>query len=162
MNLTILGYYEGLGSVTVGAKPGEPTFDIDVTAVPAYNIVRERDNGQKYHPKYSFDGYVLTMGDKHLYFAGDTESTPEMRDLKGIDAAFLPMNLPYTMTPDEAATAVRAFRPKVVYPYHFRSPFDQPSGNAEKFAAALKGSGIQVKILDWYPRAVVEKMMSEN
>ena len=161
MNLTILGYYEGLGSATEGAKPGEPTFDIQVRAIPAYNIVRERAPGVKYHPKYSFNGYVLTLGGKNLYFAGDTENTPEMRDLKGIDAAFLPMNLPYTMTPGEAATAARAFRPKVVYPYHFRSPFDKPNGNAEKFAADLKGSGIQVKILDWYPKAAVAKMMKK-
>ena len=85
---------------------------IKVRAVPAYNIVRGPKPGQKFHPKYIFDGYVLTLGGKHIYFAGDTENTPEMRALKSIDAAFLPMNLPYTMTPDEAATAAKAFRPK--------------------------------------------------
>ena len=163
--LRVLGYYQGVnltGSVAVPSPKNLTTMgEIKVRAIPAYNIVRERENGEKYHPKYSFDGYVLTLGGKHLYFAGDTENTPEMRDLKGIDAAFLPMNLPYTMTPDEAANAAKAFRPKVVYPYHFRSPFDKPSGNAEKFAADMKGSGVQVKILDWYPRATVAKMMKK-
>ncbi len=165
-DLRILGYYEGatldLRSVFTVQAIGSASPQIKVRAIPAYNIVRERENGEKYHPKYSFDGYVLTLGGKHLYFAGDTENTPEMRDLKGIDAAFLPMNLPYTMTPDEAANAAKAFRPKVVYPYHFRSPFDKESGNAEKFAAKLKGSGIQVVMLDWYPRAAVEKMMGKD
>ncbi len=155
-DLRILSYYEGATLPAMGRAS-----EVKVRAIPAYNIKRERAPGQPYHPKYIFDGYVLTMGGKHLYFAGDTENTPEMRDLKGIDAAFLPMNLPYTMTPDEAANAVKAFRPRVVYPYHFRSPFDKPSGNAEKFAAQLKGSGIQVKLLDWYPRAAVEKMMKQ-
>ena len=163
-DLRILGYYEGttldprkMDMRVRGFMPQE----LKVRAIPAYNIVRKRDDGQPYHPKYSFDGYVLTMGGKHLYFAGDTENTPEMRDLKGIDAAFLPVNLPYTMTPAEAAAAAKAFRPKVVYPYHFRAPFDKPSGNAEAFAEALKGSGIQVKMLDWYPKAAVEKMMGK-
>ena len=160
-NLRILGYYKGTNFGYDGVLRGFNPGTIQVRAIPAYNIVRERENGEKYHPKYSFDGYVLTMGGKHLYFAGDTENTPEMRDLKGIDAAFLPMNLPYTMTPGEAANAAKAFRPKVVYPYHFRSPFDKPSGNAEKFAADMKGSGVQVKILDWYPRATVAKMMKK-
>ena len=163
-DLRILGYYEGTSIPTnsknfIRGYNWQPT---KVRAIPAYNIERKRDNGQPYHPKYSFDGYVLTMGGKHLYFAGDTENTPEMRDLKGIDAAFLPMNLPYTMTPEEAAAAARAFRPKVVYPYHFRSPFDKPSGNAEQFAALMKGSGVQVKMLDWYPKAAVEKMMAKD
>ena len=158
----ILGYYQGTGFNYSGVLRGFNPGKVQVRAVPAYNIVRGPKPGQKYHPKYSFDGYVLTLGGKHIYFAGDTENTPEMRDLKGIDAAFLPMNLPYTMTPDEAATAARAFRPKVVYPYHFRFPFDKPSGNAEKFAADLKGSGIRVKILDWYPRAAVAKMMAKD
>ena len=160
-DLRILGYYQGTNFNYRGRIAGFNPGEVKVRAVPAYNIVRGPQPGQKYHPKYSFDGYVLTLGGKRIYFAGDTENTPEMRDLKGIDAAFLPMNLPYTMTPAEAANAARAFRPKVVYPYHFRYPFDKPSGNAQKFAADLKGSGITVKILDWYPRAAVEKMMAK-
>lgn len=165
-DLRILGYYEGfsLNNRLAEFTPSTLTYmgEVKVRAIPAYNIKRERAPGQKYHPKYIFDGYVLTLGGKHLYFAGDTENTPEMRDLKGIDAAFLPMNLPFTMTPDEAAAAVRAFRPKVVYPYHFRYPFDQENGNAQKFAQDLKGSGVTVKILDWYPQPAVEKMMAAS
>ena len=157
----ILGYYQSTSFNYSGRIAGMNPGTVQVRAIPAYNIVRGPKPGQKYHPKYSFDGYVLTLGGKHIYFAGDSENTPEMRDLKGIDAAFLPMNLPYTMTPAEAATAARAFRPQVVYPYHFRSPFDKPSGNAEKFAADMKGSGIQVKILDWYPAAAVARMTKE-
>ncbi len=161
-DLRILGYYGGTDFSYSGVLRGFNPGTVKVRAIPAYNIERGPMPGQKFHPKYSFDGYVLTLGGKHIYFAGDTENTPEMRDLKGIDAAFLPMNLPYTMTPDEAATAAKAFRPKVVYPYHFRYPFDKPSGNAEKFAADMKDSGVRVVILDWYPRAAVAKMMGKN
>lgn len=92
---------------------------LTVEAVPAYNIVHKRDNGQPYHPKGIGNGYVLTFADKRLYIAGDTENIPEMSLLKRIDIAFLPMNLPYTMTPEMVAAAARSFRPKVLYPYHF-------------------------------------------
>jgi L-ascorbate metabolism protein UlaG (beta-lactamase superfamily) len=92
---------------------------ITVEAVPAYNLVHKRENGQPYHPKGQGNGYVLTFGDKRLYIAGDTENTPEMKALKNIDYAFLPMNLPYTMTPEMVADAVQAFKPKVLYPYHY-------------------------------------------
>jgi L-ascorbate metabolism protein UlaG (beta-lactamase superfamily) len=91
---------------------------ITVEAVPAYNIVHKRDNGQPYHPKGIGNGYVLTFADKRLYIAGDTENVPEMSLLKRIDIAFLPMNLPYTMTPEMVADAARTIRPKVLYPYH--------------------------------------------
>jgi L-ascorbate metabolism protein UlaG (beta-lactamase superfamily) len=92
---------------------------ITVEAVPAYNLVHKRENGEPFHPKGQGNGYVLTFGDKRLYIAGDTENTPEMKALKNIDYAFLPMNLPYTMTPEMVADAVHAFKPKVLYPYHY-------------------------------------------
>lgn len=92
---------------------------IGVEAVPAYNLVHKRDNGDFYHPKGEGNGYVLSFGDTKVYIAGDTENTPEMKALKNIDYAFLPMNLPYTMTPEMVADAALAFRPKVLYPYHF-------------------------------------------
>jgi L-ascorbate metabolism protein UlaG (beta-lactamase superfamily) len=92
---------------------------IKVEAVPAYNLVHKRDNGKFYHPKGEGNGYVFTFGDKRVYVAGDTENTPEMKDLKNIDYAFLPMNLPYTMTPEMVADAVKAFKPKVLFPYHY-------------------------------------------
>lgn len=89
-----------------------------VEAVPAYNLVHKRDNGQPFHPKGSGNGYIITFGDKRVYVAGDTENTPEMKALKNIDVAFLPMNLPYTMTPEMVADAAKAFKPKQLYPYH--------------------------------------------
>lgn len=92
---------------------------IRIEAVPAYNLVHRRDNGLPFHPRGEGNGYVLTFGDKRLYVAGDTENIPEMKALQQIDCAFLPMNLPYTMTPDMVADAVRAFKPKILYPYHF-------------------------------------------
>lgn len=92
---------------------------IKVEAVPAYNLVHKRDNGQPFHIKGVGNGYVLTFGDKRVYVAGDTENIPEMRHLGRIDIAFLPMNLPYTMTPEMVADAARSFRPKVLYPYHY-------------------------------------------
>jgi len=90
-----------------------------IEAVPAYNIVHERSPGHPFHPKGEGNGYIITLGDKRVYVAGDTENIPEMKKLKNIDIAFLPMNLPYTMTPEMVADAARAFRPKALYPYHF-------------------------------------------
>jgi L-ascorbate metabolism protein UlaG (beta-lactamase superfamily) len=92
---------------------------IGVEAVPAYNIVHMRNDGTPFHPKGVGNGYVLTMGGLRVYVAGDTENTPEMKALKSIDIAFLPMNLPYTMTPEMVADAAAAFKPGILYPYHF-------------------------------------------
>jgi len=92
---------------------------IDIESVPAYNIVHKRDSGEPFHPRGAGNGYVLTMGGKKIYIAGDTENIPEMNSLSGIDCAFLPMNLPYTMTPEMVAKAVRMFHPRILYPYHY-------------------------------------------
>ena len=92
---------------------------ITVTAVPAYNLVHRRDNGQPFHPRGAGNGYLLDFGDTRLYVAGDTENTPEMAALKDVDIAFLPMNLPYTMTPEMVADAARSLRPRLLYPYHY-------------------------------------------
>jgi L-ascorbate metabolism protein UlaG (beta-lactamase superfamily) len=92
---------------------------IKFEAVPAYNIVNKRPSGEAFHPKGQGNGYVITLGDKRVCVAGDTENTPEMKALKNIDVAFLPMNLPYTMTPEMVADAAKAFRPRILYPYHF-------------------------------------------
>jgi L-ascorbate metabolism protein UlaG (beta-lactamase superfamily) len=91
-----------------------------IEAVPAYNIAHMRSPGVPFHPKGEGNGYVITFGDKRVYIAGDTENTPEMKQLKNIDIAFLPMNTPYTMTPEMVADAACAFRPKNLYPYHHR------------------------------------------
>ncbi len=92
---------------------------LKIEAVPAYNIVHKRDGGQPFHPKGIGNGYVITFGDKRVYVAGDTENTPEMKELKDIDIAFLPMNLPFTMTPEMVADAAKAFKPRILYPYHY-------------------------------------------
>jgi L-ascorbate metabolism protein UlaG (beta-lactamase superfamily) len=118
---------------------------ISIEAVPMYNLQRGPSAGQLFHPKGRGNGYVLTLGTKRLYIAGDTECTPEMRALKNIDIAFIPMNLPYTMPPAEAAGCVKAFMPKVVYPYHYRGQ------KPEEFKGALKDAAVEVRLLDWYP-----------
>lgn len=92
---------------------------LNIEAVPAYNIVHKRSGGEPYHPRGRGNGYVITFADKRVYVAGDTENTPEMKRLKNIDIAFLPMNVPYTMTPEMVADAAKAFEPKILYPYHY-------------------------------------------
>ena len=119
--------------------------DFKITAVPMYNISHNQPSGQPYHDKGRGNGYVLNYGNRNFYFAGDTEGVPEMRALKDIDVAFIPMNLPYTMTPAEAADAVKAFKPKLVIPYHYKGQ------DVEIFKKALEGSGVQVRLLNWYP-----------
>ena len=92
---------------------------LEIQSIPAYNIKHKRDNGQPYHPKGEGNGYIFNFGEKRVYVAGDTENTPEMKALEDIDVAFLPMNLPYTMTPKMVANAAKAFKPKILYPYHY-------------------------------------------
>ncbi|MDQ7785175.1 MAG: MBL fold metallo-hydrolase [Desulfomonilaceae bacterium] len=90
-----------------------------IEAVAAYNIVHKRDTGEPFHPKGRGNGYVITFGDLRVYVAGDTENIPEMKDLEKIDVAFLPVNLPYTMTGKMAAEAAKTIKPKYLYPYHY-------------------------------------------
>jgi L-ascorbate metabolism protein UlaG (beta-lactamase superfamily) len=119
--------------------------DMKVEAIPMYNL-KAAANGTIYHEKGRGNGYVITIGGKRFYFAGDTEGIPEMRALKSIDVAFIPMNLPFTMTPADAADAVKAFHPAVVYPYHYRGQ------DTKIFAKALEGTGIDVRLREWYPQ----------
>lgn len=105
--------------VTVMANgDGKTVLDIPMRAVPAYNLVHMRSEGVPYHPMGRGNGMVMTFGDKRVYVAGDTENIPEMKALEGVDVAFLPMNLPYTMTPEMVAAAARMMHPKILYPYH--------------------------------------------
>ena len=92
---------------------------INIEAVPAYNIEHQRSPGIPFHPKGDGNGYIVTFGGKRVYIAADTENTPELKAIKNIDIAFLPMNLPYTMTPEMVADASKALKPKILYPYHF-------------------------------------------
>lgn len=92
---------------------------ISIQAVPAYNIEHRRGDGRLFHPPGVGNGYVVSICGQRIYFAGDTENIPEMADLKNIDIAFLPMNLPYTMSPEMAADAAQVINPRILYPYHF-------------------------------------------
>jgi L-ascorbate metabolism protein UlaG (beta-lactamase superfamily) len=122
--------------------PGDKkdVLDIKVEAIPAYNLSADRLN---FHPKDRKDvGFVFTFSDKRVYVAGDTEGPPEMKALKDIDIAFIPINLPYTMNPQEAADATKAFKPKVVYPYH------QGQSKPDDFKKALDAEKqIEVRVL---------------
>ena len=117
-----------------------------IEAIPVYNPTGGPAAGKLFHDKGRGNGYVLTYGGKRIYFSGDTEGIPEMRALKNIDVAFVCMNLPYTMPPEDAAEAVKAFHPKMVIPYHYGG------SDLAVFQKGLEGTGIEVRLLDWYPK----------
>lgn len=120
--------------------------DILVEAVPMYNTSEGREH---YHPRGAGNGYILTLGKERIYIAGDTEDTPEMRALTNIDRAFIPVNLPYTMSVEQAAEAVPAFKPRKVYPYHYRS--SKGYSNLQLFKQLVEAkSNTEVILLEWY------------
>lgn len=123
------------------ANGGEDSLDgIAVRAIAAHNITEDR---MRYHPVGVGNGYVLGFADKQVYVAGDTEPTDDMLGLTEIEVAFLPMNLPYTMTPEQAAEAINVFKPKIVYPYHY----------GESDLSVLEGAvgpDTEVRLRDWY------------
>jgi len=136
----------------------EAPAGITVISVPAYNIERGPSPGQLYHPRGRGQGYLLTFSDKlaaarlkqagSVYVAGDTECVPAMATwVKDVDVALMPMNLPYTMTPAEAAACVKGFKPRVAIPYHYMGQ------KPEEFVEALKGQPIEVRLLNWYPKS---------
>ena len=119
--------------------------DLEIEAVPMYNHRRGPSPGKLYHDKGRGNGYVLTLGGKRVYISGDTACIPEMKSLADIDIAFVTMNLPYTMPPEEAAECVKAFKPKIVYPYHYRG------SDLNVFTRALEAHpDIEVRLRDWY------------
>lgn len=122
---------------------------ITLKAMPMYNLP---DTADARHPKGRGNGYLLEMGGKRVYISGDTEGIPEMRSLKNIDVAFVSMNLPYTMDVDQAADAVLEFKPKVIYPYHYRG--QNGLSDVEKFKQLVnsKNKEIEVRLKDWYPK----------
>jgi len=130
------------GSTALANGESKTVHGVKVEAVPAYNLVNMREPGKPYHPKGDGNGYVLTFGDKRVYVAGDTENTPELGALEDIHCAFLPMNLPYTMTPEMAADAAKGLKPDVLYPYHFGET------DTSELVKLLEGSGIEVRIRD--------------
>ncbi|MEO9511603.1 MAG: MBL fold metallo-hydrolase [Flavobacteriaceae bacterium] len=124
-------------------------YGIRVEAIPMYNL---REEALKFHPKGRGNGYVLNIGGQRLYFSGDTEDIPEMRALPNIDKAFICMNLPYTMTEESAADAVLEFKPKEIYPYHYRGKPNVSNVNKFKEIVNKGNSAIKVVQLDWYPK----------
>lgn len=147
--ITTRTVYNSLGTLKPAAIPlangtGTNLLGIDIQAVPAYNTSNSN------HPKGVGNGYVVTIGGKRLYISGDSEDIPEMRGLTDIDLAFLCMNTPYTMSVDKAASAVRQFRPKVVYPYHYRNG-DGSYADLNAFKRKVGVDlGIEVRIRKWY------------
>jgi len=136
---------EALKSKATSIGNGENTTvgELRIEAIPAYNTTPDR---QQYHPQGRDNGYVLTIGGRRVYIAGDTEDIPEMRALSDIYVAFLPMNLPYTMDIDQASSAVAEFKPAFVYPYHYRG------SDPEAFAAKVAEAGVETKVVmgPWY------------
>ncbi len=121
---------------------------IKIEAIPMYNITPDR---QKYHKKGEGNGYVLTIGKERIYISGDTEDIPEMRVLKNIDYAFICMNLPYTMSPEQAASAVLEFKPKIVCPYHYRTQNTSNDEILERFTKLVSANKrIKIEYLSWY------------
>ncbi|SRX55236.1 MBL fold metallo-hydrolase [Aequorivita sp. CIP111184] len=124
-------------------------LEIEIEATPMYNL---RPEALKFHEKGRGNGYVLEKNNKRIYISGDTEDIPEIRNLKNIDIAFVCMNLPYTMTVDKAAEAVLAFKPKTVYPYHYRGT--EGLSDVAKFKSLIEAGNPDIKVtqLDWYPK----------
>jgi len=121
---------------------------VSVSALPMYNLP---EDPQSRHPKGRGNGYVVSIGGRNIYISGDTQGIPEMRALKDIDIAFVCMNLPYTMDVNEAADAVLAFRPKIVYPYHYRGQGGPSDVASFKKMVEEKNKNIEVRLRNWYP-----------
>jgi L-ascorbate metabolism protein UlaG (beta-lactamase superfamily) len=119
---------------TINDSERKTVMGIDIAGVPMYNVVQGSAPGKPFHHKGVGSGYILGFGDTRVYFSGDTECTPEMKALKDISVAFLAMNPPRTMSTLEAAECAKVFRPRIVYPYHYRG------SKTEEFANALSGT----------------------
>ena len=130
----------GYGTAVTNGESKVVLKDIKLEAVPAYNTTKGHE---KFHPKGRDNGYILTIDGLRIYIAGDTEPIPEMKDIKDIDVTFLPVNQPYTMTPEQAAAAAKTINPKVLFPYHYS---DTP---VKKVAELLKDTKIDVRIRNY-------------
>jgi L-ascorbate metabolism protein UlaG (beta-lactamase superfamily) len=130
------------GAVLMANGESRTVLGLLLEAIPAYNIEHKRPDGNPFHPQGSGNGYVVTFGDKRIYIAGDTENTPAMKALAGIDVAFLPMNLPYTMSPEQVADAALAFKPKALYPYHCG---DTDTGRLVKLLSSEEGIEVRIR-----------------
>ena len=132
------------GAIVMKNGDSKTVAGLKILAVPAYNIRHMRAPGRPFHPRGVGNGYIISFADTRVYVAGDTEDVPEIMGLSGIDIAFLPMNLPYTMTPEMVAKAAKAFRPKILYPYHFGST---DTAKLTRLLAAEKGIDVRVRKL---------------
>lgn len=133
-------------SVVIDNYEVEEWKEIVIRAIPMYNLPEDEDSR---HPRGRGNGYILTIDGKHIYISGDTEDIEEMRKLNDIEIAFICMNQPYTMSVEQAADAVNEFKPKIVYPYHYRGK--DGLSDVEKFKE-LVNEGIEVRLRDWYPK----------
>ena len=127
-------------ATSIGNGESTEVGGMPIEAIPAYNITEDR---LQYHPEGRDNGYILTVGGRRIYIAGDTEGIPEMRNLQDIFIAFVPMNLPYTMEVTQAADAVNEFQPTYVYPYHYSD------SDVEEFASLVEGE-TEVRMGNWY------------
>lgn len=141
---------ENLKSKTVVLANGKNINEagIPITAIPMYNLPEAPDSR---HTKGRGNGYILNLGGKNIYISGDTEDIPEMRSLKNIDVAFICMNQPYTMDITQASSAVLEFKPKIVYPYHYRGQDGLSDVEAFKKSVNAKNASIDVRLRNWYP-----------
>lgn len=141
---------ENLKSKAVVLDNGKNTVQlgISISAIPMYNLPETADSR---HTKGRGNGYILTLGGKLIYVSGDTEDIPEMRSLKNIDVAFVCMNLPYTMDINQASDAVLQFKPKVVYPYHYRGQAGLNDVEGFKKLVHAANPTIDVRLKNWYP-----------
>ena len=128
-------------ATAIGNGESASVGELQIEAIPAYNTTEDR---LQYHPEGRDNGYVLTVGGRRVYIAGDTEDIPEMRALRDIFIAFVPMNLPYTMDVDQASSAVAEFAPAYVYPYHYKD------SDPEAFARNLGETDVEVVMGPWY------------
>lgn len=141
MTQTCLEQLEDFNALTMDNGDDGTILGLELEALPAYNIKHLRSSGKAYHPKGEGNAYIIEFGDTRVLIGGDTENTPELKAAEEVDIAFLPMNLPYTMTPEMVADAARAIQPGILYPYHYGET------DPEKLVKLLKGNkGIEVRI----------------
>ena len=151
----VAGKITGVKTEVIGNGETRTIDGVMITGVAGYNLQRGPAAGQFFHEKGRANAYVLTLGGQRIFFSGDTECVPEIKALTNIDVAFVTMNLPYTMPPDEAAACVKAFRPRIAYAYHYRGMGGPtPDQNIQAFRAAMKGfQGVEVRTPNFYANA---------
>jgi L-ascorbate metabolism protein UlaG (beta-lactamase superfamily) len=151
----VAGKLTGVKAEVIGNGQTRTIDGVQIAAVAGYNLERGPKPGTFFHDKGRANAYVLTLGGQRIFFSGDTECVPEIKALTNIDVAFVTMNLPYTMPPEEAAACVKAFKPRIVYAYHYRGMGEPtPEQNLEAFRAAMKGTaGIEVRTPNFYAAA---------